>query len=173
MGSKLKAGEEPGASTGPFAFNGAAGEVKRLGDFFRGEATEEAHFQNLGLAGVHCGEFIERIVDSQELLHGEALEGGMEAGGGVDGNGFIGQAAGAGSSVVDQNAAHHRAGEREVRFQVECRSGDVIDSKEELVDEGCWLEGVAGTLAAQVHASKPFELKVSFIKLIGRDKQRN
>src|SRR5581483_1088962 len=51
-------GEEPGASVGPPAFGGRLGDAEGFGGFLKGQAGEEAEFDQIGFLWLDGGKFV-------------------------------------------------------------------------------------------------------------------
>ncbi len=58
---------EPSLGGAEVAGDGGAADVKSLGYLFAFEAAEVAQFDDLGFAGVEAGEFLEGVVDGDDL----------------------------------------------------------------------------------------------------------
>jgi hypothetical protein len=162
--AEAELGAEPGAGEGPFALDGAGGDLEDLGAFFDREAAEEAELDDTGGAFVGFGEAGEGFVE----LHDLAAAAGGEDDGLVEGQEVEAAAAFAGdvfAGVVDEDAAHDAGGDGvEVRAVLPVGDLQVDELEVGLVDEGGCLEGVVAFFAAHVAAGDDVKFVVD-----GRD----
>lgn len=73
--------------------------------------------------------------------------------------------------MVNENAAHHSAGDAEDLGAIEVWPGLRVEAHERLVDKSSGLESVVGALSTQVEAGEPSELNVKFVEAICWDQQ--
>lgn len=112
LGGASKFGVEPDAGDAPVAFDGAFGDAEGFGDFVFREAGEEAHLDDLALAGIDRVEARECLVEGEVAggIGGVVMEMFVKGGGGDAGATFGGEV---GAGVIDEEAAHDGTGEGE------------------------------------------------------------
>lgn len=157
----LEALVEPGAGEADFAIDGGLGGLEDFGGFLGGAAEEEAHFKHARLGFVEGFEFVEGAVEIDDPGGGGIEPGEFVVKGDGDGAGAAFGGLG-GAGVVDERVAHQGGGEGvKVAAGIEAGFGAGEEFKEEFVDEGGGLEGVAGALAAEVTGGEFAKLGVN------------
>lgn len=152
--------EQPRSSHLPVAFDSGEREVEDVARFLQRQSAKEPQLCDAALACVERGEPLERgieveDIDVNRLRHGDRV---IERDLRQQARSLRGPVR---ASVIDQDAAHHRGRHTKELCTVAPRDPSLVDEAEiGLVNECRRLQGVAGSLAAEVGGRAAAQLVV-------------
>lgn len=140
---------QPSPGKAQLPVDGGRRDIQRLGDLVVGHAAEEAEFDNLGLAFIHFGQFVEGVFDIEQvgllLVIGDIglVQGDLD----VITAALLAFFA---FGMVDEDLAHGPGGDGDEMGAALPGDAGVDQLEEGLVDQGGGLQSMAGILAAHV-----------------------
>jgi hypothetical protein len=152
---------EPRPSHQPVAANGTRVLSQSQRDFFVGEASIEAHFDDLSLAGTKFRELVQQIVNLDGFLSAAGVEC-DDILQGERGNAVVAFLSAPAPGVIDHDAPHDLSGNaKEVRPILALDFVGSAHADVRLMDQSRGLQGMTGTLRLQARHGQAVEFDIN------------